>query len=217
MIIYYILFAVVFTAILYIKLSYNNRKGSQLEKKIERLFNGLIESKYLMDTGSFTLRDIMLGEENKTSQIDNVLFTPYGCFVIEAKNYKGYIFGSEDQLNWTVTTQSKNKRINKYSFYNPIKQNITHINALKKVIPLNIYSNIVVFGNNATLKKLNIKNHTVIKYSDLKRFILKVFKSNHQVLSKDQLISFKKAILKDIIQDKKQKKRHVKRIKDKYR
>jgi len=35
--------------------------------------------------------------EGSTTQIDHFLLSPYGLFVIETKNYKGWIFGSERQ------------------------------------------------------------------------------------------------------------------------
>ncbi|MCR4616649.1 MAG: NERD domain-containing protein [Lachnospiraceae bacterium] len=39
----------------------------------------------------------------KTTEIDLVYITPKGLFVIESKNYSGYIFGNENQKYWTST------------------------------------------------------------------------------------------------------------------
>ncbi|MEC7370234.1 MAG: nuclease-related domain-containing protein [Pseudomonadota bacterium] len=38
---------------------------------------------------------------NRTTQIDNLLVSPYGLFIIETKNINGWIFGSENRPNWT--------------------------------------------------------------------------------------------------------------------
>lgn len=42
-----------------------------------------------------------------TTQIDHILISPYGVFVIETKNYKGWIFGSAHQKKWTQQIYKK--------------------------------------------------------------------------------------------------------------
>lgn len=37
------------------------------------------------------------------TQVDHVVVSPYGIFVIETKNYTGWIYGSEHQAKWTQT------------------------------------------------------------------------------------------------------------------
>lgn len=39
--------------------------------------------------------------DGKTAQIDHIVVSVYGIFVIETKNYNGWIFGSENSQNWT--------------------------------------------------------------------------------------------------------------------
>ena len=41
-----------------------------------------------------------------------------GIFVIESKNYSGWLFGDYNQLNWTQSFPNGEK----HKFYNPIKQ-----------------------------------------------------------------------------------------------
>lgn len=72
-------------------------------------------------------------EHNETTEIDVILLTHDGIFVLESKNYDGWIFGSENQELWTQTLPAGNK-IHKTHFYNPIRQNKTHIKYLKQVI-----------------------------------------------------------------------------------
>lgn len=70
------------------------------------------------------LRNVYIPKDNnETSEIDVLFITQKGIFVIESKNYSGWIFGSENQYKWTMMLPNKEK----HSFYNPIKQNQTHI------------------------------------------------------------------------------------------
>ena len=57
---------------------------------------------YLKDPQYLLLNDLTLPDgEGGTTQIDHLLLSPYGIFVIETKNYKGWIFGNERQKIWT--------------------------------------------------------------------------------------------------------------------
>ena len=95
-------------------------------------------------------------EHNETTEIDVILLTYNGIFVIESKNYNGWIYGEENQDLWTQTLPA-GKKIHKTHFYNPIRQNKTHIKYLKKIIGDNlpIYS-VIVFSNECTLKNIEV-------------------------------------------------------------
>ncbi|SFJ47855.1 Nuclease-related domain-containing protein [Halobacillus dabanensis] len=60
------------------------------------------------------------------SQVDHVLITSYGIFVIETKNYQGTVYGGKDRKTWSVN--------GKFKMMNPFFQNYGHIQALKKII-----------------------------------------------------------------------------------
>lgn len=87
-----------------------------------------------------TLPDDLSG----TTQIDHILLSPYGIFVIETKNYKGWIFGGEHQKMWTQKIFK-----NSYKFQNPIHQNYKHIKVLEQVledvVDLNFIHSAIVF------------------------------------------------------------------------
>jgi hypothetical protein len=59
------------------------------------------------------------------TQVDHVVVSPFGIFVIETKNYTGWIYGAEHQAKWTQTFGSGGK----FSFQNPIWQNKLHLRA----------------------------------------------------------------------------------------
>ena len=52
---------------------------------------------------------------------------PKVFFVIETKNYKGWITGSEYSDQWIKNMYGK-----KYPFRNPLKQNYAHVKALEE-------------------------------------------------------------------------------------
>lgn len=81
-----------------------------------------------------------------STEIDVIMLHRSGIYVFESKNYQGAVYGTEHQSQWCHCTK------NKYSFYNPISQNETHIRALRKILGEDYtYHNIIVFGNEASL------------------------------------------------------------------
>ncbi len=106
-------------------------------------------TEYLFGSGNIegyykTLHNIYIPYINKTSEIDVLLIHEKGIFVIESKNYSGWIFGSAGQKQWT---QMLNKQT-KYRFYNPIMQNDTHIKALSDYLRIDkeIIKSFIVFS-----------------------------------------------------------------------
>ena len=103
-----------------------------------------------------------------TTQIDHVVVSPYGIFVIETKNFSGWIFGEEKSQQWAQTFKEKEGKL----FYNPIKQNWGHIFALSEHLRINVrmFKPVVVFSNNC---KLDVETTIPVVYvSDLKNLIL---------------------------------------------
>lgn len=73
--------------------------------------------------------DLMIhNPKSKTgySQVDHLVISPYGLFVIETKNYSGKIRGKKEDKHWWV-----NRR---FKMYNPIRQNYGHIMAIERAL-----------------------------------------------------------------------------------
>lgn len=104
-------------------------------------------------------------DNGKTSEIDVVMFHPKGLFVIESKNYSGWIFGNEKNKQWTQTLPVGRRRCHKEQFYNPIMQNATHIRAIRKYIDdtIPIYS-VIAFSDKSTLKNVTVKSNVIVTY-----------------------------------------------------
>ena len=100
--------------------------------------------------------DLYIRKENGTyTQIDLAVPTPQGIIVFEVKDYSGWIFGNGNSKYWMQILAFGEE---KHQFYNPIWQNRSHINALRKLLPNNpdvpIF-NIVVFYGNSEFKDLD--------------------------------------------------------------
>ncbi|WP_444894764.1 NERD domain-containing protein [Microbulbifer sp. TRSA001] len=99
-----------------------------------------------LDKSSYhLLKNVTLPTENGTTQIDHILVSERGIFVIETKNMKGWIFGTEKQKQWT---QKIFKHTNK--FQNPLHQNYKHVKTLAACLGISdshIFSVIVFVGD----------------------------------------------------------------------
>lgn len=90
--------------------------------------------------------------ETRLTQIDCIAVNEMGVFVIESKDFSGWIYGDFGQKKWT---QVLDYGRDKHSFYNPFLQNQAHVDAVRDLIGegVPIFS-VVVFGNKAVLKTL---------------------------------------------------------------
>lgn len=71
-------------------------------------------------------KNVTLPTEDGTTQIDHIIVSRYGVFVIETKNMTGWIYGGTHQKTWT-------QKIYKHTtkFQNPLHQNYKHTQTLQ--------------------------------------------------------------------------------------
>lgn len=122
------------------------------------------------------------------SQVDLLVLTHNGIVVIENKNYSGWVFGSLEQKNWTQTFPNGTK----YPFYNPIKQNQGHINALSYFLNLpdmECFQSCILFSPQCELKNvpLDVPNVAIIQNTQLKDYMNHVHRGLTPQLSPDEL------------------------------
>ena len=153
------------------------------------------------------LNDIFIRTSKGSSQIDHIVISTYGIFVIETKNYSGWIHGNENSEYWSQTFyKSRNK------FRNPVKQNWAHIYALKEVLSNYRYIKyypIVVFVGSAELK--NITSQIPVVY-DNELFQIISRKSIEQSLTTSEVETITDQLIKLNIQNKENRKEHVQQI-----
>ncbi|HJV25644.1 MAG TPA: NERD domain-containing protein [Aromatoleum sp.] len=96
-----------------------------------------------------SLNNITIPTSNGTTQIDHVVVSKYGIFVIETKNMKGWIFGDEKSREWTQNLYGR-----KFRFQNPLHQNYRHIRALAEFLKLDDtnFHSVVMFWGDAQFK-----------------------------------------------------------------
>lgn len=118
---------------------------------------------YETDGGKFLFNCYIPKEDGSTTEIDVLLIHSTGIFVIESKNYSGWIFGSENNKTWTQTLRSGKGKVHKEHFYNPIMQNNTHVKWLKEIVGTNIpiYS-LIAFSERCTLKDITVESPDVV-------------------------------------------------------
>ncbi|MFA5692943.1 MAG: NERD domain-containing protein [Acholeplasmataceae bacterium] len=91
----------------------------------------------------YNFNDLMVSYKNKTSQIDHIIISKKGVFVVETKNSGGRVYGNEESYRWTQVLAHGNV---KHEFYNPIRQNKSHIYALSKILNRNdCFHSVIVF------------------------------------------------------------------------
>ena len=95
------------------------------------------------------IHNLILPAQGGTTQIDHVLVSVFGVFVIETKNMSGWIFGNERSPKWTQSIYGK-----KFQFQNPLHQNYRHTKALEEFLdlPESCFHPIVFFIGECELK-----------------------------------------------------------------
>ncbi len=145
------------------------------------------------------LNDIMILVNDYTCQIDHIVVSKYGIFVIETKQYHGYITGGKYDKRW-VRRLSRGKHL---YYLNPISQNYGHIKSLCVLLglPEKIFINIVSFPGNV---RLNIDDDgDVVRYGKLVKKIL-----SYQEVKIDNPLYYVDIINKNNITDRQVRKEH---------
>lgn len=227
-----IIFLVVCIVVLSVASVYLNLPSTKGKIGEWRVKNTLIKLAKTYD--GYQFHDVMLGTGEESAQIDNILITQKSAYVIETKNYRGRIYGRENDQNWYQTikyvNEKKNRRggtykkthIEKNAFYNPVLQNRTHVNKMSRAFPilqhLTVY-NIVVFLNRADLTNVEINSRaiSVTHLNKLPRLIHEIESKKSPLINQEGLFNFSKEIEMKNTKSKENIQEHVDRIKRKYR
>ena len=118
-------------------------RGALGESSVKHLLSRLPEDSYRV------LNDIMVNGKYGLTQIDHVVVSKYGVFVVETKNMKGKIYGGDQSREWTKYSKGR-----KMTFKNPMNQNYGHVKALEQLTNLSpdLFHSIVVFVGSARLQ-----------------------------------------------------------------
>lgn len=176
------------------------QKGKRGEKSVANILETLPEGYYI-------LNDVVLQTKNGTTQIDHIVVSKFGVFVIETKNYRGKIYGRDSLNEWTqiIVTKVRYKRnpfkvytyVTKNNLYNPVKQSLGHVYCLKDmlkeyehlpIVPIVVFVGTADLGDIETKRKVIyqsellsvIKNYTTtyLTYDDVQDVLSSIQNGN---------------------------------------
>ena len=149
---------------------------------LEALFKGWVgelktkaTQKLLLDSKQYHIfNSVFIQGKDKETQIDHIIVSKYGVFVVETKDRSGWIFGSERDAQWTQVIFDKKVR-----FQNPLRQNYLHTRSLADVLGIehNKIHSLIVFWGDCEFKTPIPEN--VVKG---------IFKSTRYIKSKKQIL-----------------------------
>jgi restriction system protein len=119
-------------------------KGARGERRVNSILDRrLPSSEYKV------FHNVTLPTSRGPTQVDHIVVSRYGVFVIETKNYTGWIFGDAMSPQWTQVLYG-----NKSRFQNPLRQNFKHTKAVESFLTLSsrYVHSVVVFVGDAEFK-----------------------------------------------------------------
>jgi len=128
---------------------YRVRYGSAFQNHGEVLLSSAVRFNFgppdyhLMNHVTLRLKD-------GTTELDHILVSRFGVFVIETKDYRGWIFANANNRKWTQVLFKR-----KFRFQNPIFQNGRHVRAVRGLLdflPASAIKSAVVFTGDAEFK-----------------------------------------------------------------
>lgn len=193
----------------------SNIRGNVGEWQVANILKQLNPEQFVV------LNDIMFekqqtaANEIATTQIDHIVVSIYGIFVIETKNYAGKIYGTEKSQKWQYYSHG-----NKYEFYNPLKQNYKHTKTLQDLLMRNaqaigimgadflIYP-IIAFSGNAEIR-VKVTGADVVYFGNVPDAIHS--HCTQPVLTRQQVDSIVNCILNYNVNSDEKKQEHIQNI-----
>jgi restriction system protein len=111
---------------------------------------GAAAQRLFLDERTYTsINNVTLNASGGTTQIDHVIVSRFGLFVVETKNIDGWIFGDERSAQWTVVKPGRKHRIQ-----NPLRQNYRHTRAIGEFLQVDDKSiqSVVMFWGECEFK-----------------------------------------------------------------
>ncbi|EIV8623112.1 NERD domain-containing protein [Vibrio vulnificus] len=177
-------------------------KGVFGEFLVNKLLSQLPDSDYTL------VRNVTLPTDDGTTQIDHIVVSRFGIFVVETKNMKGWIFGSKSQKQWTQKVYRHSSK-----FQNPLQQNYKHVKTLESLLAIDCEKlhSVVVFIGDSTFKTDMPENVTYARgcLEYIKKFEQPVFSESEYSQFVDAIneVKLKKGIVTNI-----KHRQHVKEI-----
>ena len=175
-------------------------KGAAGEAKVRGVLS-------IVSVGGTCQRDfhnLVLPTPDGTTQIDHVILSTRGIFVIETKNMSGWIFGGERQREWTQVLYKK-----KYRFKNPIHQNYKHVKAVENLLGVDsgLIISVVVFVGKSKFK--NRMPDNVVTLRKMSSFIRSY---QDGVLSENEVMAYSSQLSNPDLKSRDRQREHIENI-----
>lgn len=174
------------------------------------------------------LRNLYLSNPSgSTTELDLVYLTRKGIFVLESKNYSGFVYGNPWEEEWTVsrsagTTVFGQEKREKRPFYNPIWQNDRHIHDLRAYleeaagldedIP---FLSVILFSDRCTLAEIDPEREDcwLCSLHRLRKTLRKALRHRPKCLSRREVRQLARLLEPLTQQSKKVQRQHVRQVK----
>jgi len=103
---------------------------SRYQNRSEALVSRIIQSNF-GPADYHLMNHVTIQMEDGTAQIDHILVSRFGVFVVETKHYKGWIFANAGQRTWIQVLFRL-----KFRFQSPIHQDLRHVRAVENLLDL---------------------------------------------------------------------------------
>lgn len=179
---------------------WRRRKGKRGERHMAVRLSFLPKKQY------WVINDLLLQSGGYSTQIDHVVVSVYGIFVIETKYYQGWIYGGENSEFWTQNIYG-----HKYQLPNPLWQNQGHCRAIARLIgdygsiPIH---NIVAFSRQASLR---VDRSLPVMY--WRRVVPFIKRFKQPLITENQAQEIYDMLLSANVTEKKARKQHVSSVK----
>lgn len=195
-----IITVLIIVSLFFLVIIWRRSKGKRGERHVAILLSLLPKKQYRV------INDLLLQSGGHSTQIDHVVVSVYGIFVIETKYYQGWIYGGETSEYWTQNIYG-----HKYQLSNPLLQNQGHCRAIARLIgdmgsiPIH---NIVAFSRQASLR---VDRSLPVMY--WKRVVPFIKRFKQPLMTEVQASEVYNILLSANVTDKKARKQHVSSVK----
>lgn len=190
-------------------MSYRDYLDKDLSRKVAGEHGELIANLCLKDFlkgNEYMLHNILLPlKDGTTTELDNVLISHRGIFVLEIKRWAGIIRGKDEDKKWTQIKSDVTREI-----HNPVLQNKAHAEILEKFLN-HAYKveNMVIFLNTTDLQEVESKHACKVAYFG------DFYYEHKEYLPDEELVKINQT-LKPFVANLEEKEEHIASLKKKY-
>lgn len=148
--------------------------------------------KSVLSEDDLLFSNVEISFEDKLTELDNVIVNRFGVFIVEVKNYKGILYGNEDDYQWKKYKDDSYGNTFEKSVKNPIKQVKRQVYILSKF--LEYYGSRVWVEGYALLIQGNSPVRSMYILSNISDIDRAIHTPGRSSLSKQQIENISKLI-----------------------